>query len=243
MDSDHDDGDVLRQLDSLLSSNSQSWLLGAGSSVDSGVPLMAALTQRVIQRTKESSIEDDIVAIDAICSELDTTCHIEHILSHIADRRAIAERCRDKNVCLGKAKFDLESLEQFHRRLLTYIAETVRWGYFPAVGATAERIGTSSDPIVTIENQIRFVRAIFGDRQKNVAGRRRAVRFFTTNYDTLLEDALALECIPYWDGFEGGAVAFRAHRIGEQEPVTGIRAYVVKLHGSIDWHLGDDGKI
>jgi hypothetical protein len=69
------------------------------------------------------------------------------------------------------------------------------------------------------------------------------VKLFTTNYDTLLEDALALACLPYWDGFTGGAVAFRNYRFGEKEPGPEYRAHVVKLHGSIDWHLGEEGKV
>jgi len=71
----------------------------------------------------------------------------------------------------------------------------------------------------------------------------RRLRLFSTNYDTLLEDALALNGLPYWDGFNGGAVAYRNHRYGDKEPDHGYRAHVIKLHGSIDWHLGEDGKI
>ncbi len=241
MDLENGSSDVLQQLDSLLSSSNQSWLFGAGTSLDSGIPLMGALTEQVIARSKEG---DDANALKGIREELDPHCHIEHILSHIADRRAIAERCKNKEICFGTATFDLASLEEFHRRLLCSIAETVRWGYVAADGEEKpETVGTFSDPIVTIDNQIAFIRAVFCHRQKNVSERRRPIRIFTTNYDTLIEDALAMECIPYWDGFEGGAVGFRSFRFGESDPTTGIRAQVVKLHGSIDWHLGNDGRI
>lgn len=233
--------DVLQQLDNLLSSSNQSWLFGAGTSLDSGIPLMGPLTEQVIAKATEG---DDKKALAGIREELDSSCHIEHILSHIADRRAIAERCKNKEVCFGNAKFDLNTLETFHRRLLCSIAETVRWGYVAKNGKDSlEKIGTSTEPIVTIENQVEFVRAVFNHRQKNVSERRRPIRIFTTNYDTLIEDALALECIPYWDGFEGGAVGFRSYRFGDADPASGIRAQVIKLHGSIDWHLGSDGKV
>src|SRR3546814_7767859 len=72
---------------------------------------------------------------------------------------------------------------------------------------------------------------------------RRPIHFFTTNYDTLLEDALALGCYRYWDGFTGGAVAFREQQFGRAAPSDGLRAKVMKLHGSIDWILGDEGDV
>jgi hypothetical protein len=46
-----------------------------------------------------------------------------------------------------------------------------------------------------------------------------------------------------WDGFSGGAVAFRSHRFGETVPEAGYRALLVKLHGSIDWHQDQDGRV
>ena len=69
------------------------------------------------------------------------------------------------------------------------------------------------------------------------------MHFFTTNYDTLLEDAIALGRYPCWDGFSGGAVAFREHRFGRAVPSDGLRAKVIKLHGSIDWVMGEDGDV
>ena len=98
-------------------------------------------------------------------------------------------------------------------------------------------------PIVTVDDHKEFVSALFNRTQAGIGERRRAVRFFTTNYDTLIEDALALEGLSYWDGFSGGAVAFRSHHYGDDEPQRRYRANVVKLHGSIDWHLGDDDRV
>jgi hypothetical protein len=72
-----------------------------------------------------------------------------------------------------------------------------------------------------------------------------AVSFFTTNYDTLLEDALALQRIPYNDGFVGGAMAFWAPAAipDDRQVVARTKARVTKLHGSVDWHLLDDGSV
>ena len=121
-----------------------------------------------------------------------------------------------------------------------WIAETIHWGYAPADGDEPERIGTREKPIVIVDEHKKFVSALLNRSQAGVAERRSAVKLFTINYDTLIEDALALGCFSYWDGFSGGAVAYRNYHYGEQEPETGFRAHVIKLHGSIDWYLGDD---
>ena len=110
-------------------------------------------------------------------------------------------------------------------------------------GGAPEEIGRHENRIVVIDNHSAFVSAFFNRSQAGIAERRSAVRLFTTNYDTLLEDALALGGFSYWDGFSGGAVAYRSHRYGDDEPNLRDRAHVIKLHGSIDWHLGEDDRV
>lgn len=235
--------DAVSQLDELLGSSNQAWLFGAGISFNAGIPLMYPLTEQVFNRAEASGKPSDKVALDWIKSQLADGCHIEHILSQIGDLRAIAERSRSQIVTFDSASFTLEELDAFHQRILKWVAETVRWGYRPARNGEAEQIGTKDRPIVAVSDHVGFVSALFNERQKGLSDRRRAVRLFTTNYDTLLEDALALSCLPYWDGFSGGAVAFRNHRYGGLDPDPGVRAHVIKLHGSIDWHLGEEGKV
>lgn len=235
-----EDRDILQQVDNLLNANRQSWLLGAGTSLDSGIPLMGGLTKKVIDCIEK---ENHKRAIEAICKELEESCHIEHILSHLSDCRAIADRRRDKSISFGTTAFSIEELDSFHSHLLTLVADTIRWGYVESDGSKAGEAGTYKKPIVTIDNQKAFIDAVFNYRQKNVSERRQPIHFYTTNYDTLIEDALALNCIRYWDGFEGGAVGFRSRRYGDKEKVDGFKAHVVKLHGSIDWHLDSDGRV
>ena len=235
--------DHLSQLDELLGSSNQAWLFGAGISFNSGIPLMGPLTQQVFKRAKSDGEPNDGKVLDFIKSELAADCHIEHVLSHIGDCRAIAERSRDPKVVFDTVTFDLKELDEFHQRILMWISETVRWGYRPGRTGHPEQIGTKAAPIVSVEDHSGFVSALFNQRHKGLSERRRAVKFFTTNYDTLLEDSLALSCLPYWDGFSGGAIAFRNHRYGDTEPELGHRALVIKLHGSIDWRLGEEGKV
>ena len=58
------------------------------------------------------------------------------------------------------------------------------------------------------------------------------VDYLVLNYDTIIEDALALGNIPYADGLYGGATGWWDPHTFE---ATGLSARVIKLHGSIDW--------
>lgn len=234
--------DCLAQLDNLLAERNQSWLFGAGICVNAGIPLMGPLTKRVFARAANDGEPNDKKVLDAIKAQLPIDAHIEHVLSHIGDHRSIAERSSNKSVCFDDVSFTIEQLDEFHKRILTWISETVRWGYRPSSNGKQEEIGDRANPIVVVGDHSSFISALFNRGQAGIAERRGAVHLFTTNYDTLLEDALALNCLPYWDGFSGGAVAYRDHRYGDKEP-TGYRAHVVKLHGSIDWHLDADGLV
>jgi len=236
--------DNLAQLDNLLAASNQSWLFGAGISLDAGIPLMWPLTARVFARAKVEGEVNDLKVLEFIRSQLSDDSHIEHILSQLGDHRAIADRSKDKNVPFGGVILSVDDLDALHQRILTWIAETIRWGYKPEKSdGTPEVIGTHETRIVTIDNHSSFVSALFNRSQAGVAERRKSVRLFTTNYDTLLKDALALGGFSYWDGFSGGAVAYRSYRYGDEEPNLRDRAHVIKLHGSIDWHLGEDDRV
>jgi hypothetical protein len=86
---------------------------------------------------------------------------------------------------------------------------------------------------VDITTHREFVKTVCSLR----AGKRGAndvVDYFVLNYDTLVEDALGLECFPYVDGFTGGAIGWWDAGAYEKK---GVVARVFKLHGSVDWRL------
>lgn len=234
------DNGFLQQLDEFLSRPNQSWLLGAGISKDAGIPLMYPLTARVLDMAKESVHRP---LLDALVGELPAHSHVEHLLSHLGDYTTLGRRNSLGKVSIGGAEYTVQNLEAAHVEVLGHIAETARWGYKAAHAGSAEIIGSFENPIVSVNFHREFVKALIGTRQAGLDGRRRAVRLFTTNYDTLIEDSLALCCYSSWDGFSGGAVAFRNHRYGDTEPESGARVHLIKLHGSIDWYMGDDGKV
>ncbi|MBK1781587.1 SIR2 family protein [Advenella sp. WQ 585] len=234
-----DDG-YLQQLDEFLSRPDQIWLLGAGVSYSAGIPLMHPLTERIMQLVAKSIHKP---LLDKLLDELPENTHIEHLLSHLGDYATLASRSRSQQVTISGSIYSIKNLEDAHFEVLKYISETVRWGYRAADDKKDADIGSFKNPIVSADYHLGFLNALLGKRQAGLDSRRPPIRFFTTNYDTLLEDALALGCFPYWDGFVGGAVAFRNYRYGDKEPTTGFRGHVIKLHGSIDWYLGDDGKV
>ena len=231
------DDDVIEQLDKLLTSACVSWLFGAGISRNAGVPLMGPLTERVTTLAANTPYE---AILTALKDDLPKASHVEHLLSYLADHIAIAERSNSGTSTLGGKAIKKDDLIAAHTEILKWVAKTVRWGYVTGEPPT---IGERSSPIIKVDEHVAFARALFTTTLAGVAERRAPVKIFTTNYDTLLEDALALSGIPYWDGFDGGAVAFRSYRYGTVEPTAGFRAHVIKLHGSIDWHIDSEGRV
>lgn len=222
------------QLESLrqhiLDASSQSWLFGAGISYDANIPLMYPLTDRVNALIDAQGGDKDKTIIQSLKDELTDDCHVEHYLSHLGDLIALAERSKAKKANLNGSAFTVEQLNHCYREIIKFIGQTVRYGY-----KDEECIGTIEQPIIDIEEHTRFVRAIF-EKKANLE-RRSSVTFFTTNYDTLLEDALALNKINVTDGFSGGAVAFwNANKEFKQSSHKSAHCALYKLHGSVDWY-------
>jgi hypothetical protein len=233
--------DLLEQLDGHLCSPNISWLLGAGISRNANIPLMYPLTDRVLFLLKEQKSKY-IDLINTVISEIDDRCHVEHLLSHFGDYAALADRAKTKEIAIGGSATTCADIDSVHGEIVNAIADTIRWGYAAAEKdrAKPELIGTQGQSITDVRPHREFVAACFKSARAGLNERRGAVKFFTTNYDTLLEDALSLSRTKYWDGFEGGAVAYKAYRLGDGDPPPGYAAHVIKLHGSIDWHLNDD---
>ncbi|MFC3430531.1 MULTISPECIES: SIR2 family protein [Sphingobium] len=243
------DADIAEQFEKHLNSPKQTWLLGAGVSYPANIPLMYPLTDRVMELARNDLFAADADAIrvlDFVIGDCSETSHIEHHLTHLGDLISIAERSRTGGVDIGGARVSREKLEEVHRGLIEQIASTVRWGYQAARKngqgevVTEAQIGSQSKAIVDISGHQKFVEAVFGTSRAGLDFVRAPVEFFTTNYDTLLEDALALAGIEFQDGFIGGGVAF--WNVQNYANQTGTRAVVSKLHGSIDWYRPHSGK-
>lgn len=231
----------LENLKQLLSSQSrQNWLFGAGISFGSKLPLMYPLTTRVEEIIEDAAGAKEKEILASLKADLTADCHVEHYLSHLGDLLAIAERSKDKAAYIGANSYTCEQLRLLYLEIIKAIGGIVRYGY---VGANADReikeeIGTAASPIVEITPHCDFVEALLIN-QSNLE-RRSKTTFFTTNYDTLLEDALALYKKVVCDGFSGGAVGFWNAEKEFSNAVTDSNTYpLYKLHGSIDWHRDD----
>jgi len=237
------DDELFSQIEEHLKCSEQSWLMGAGISFDAKLPLMYPLTNKVKKDLEAGNKRLYEEIITPLFEELSEKCHIEHVLSHLGDYAALAERNKEKKTKINGREIELASLESAHNLILESIANVIRCGYVEnKAGETVEE-GTLSKPIVDIEAHLEFVDTLFNYAPAGVYERRKTISIFTTNYDTLLEDALALNKVSYWDGFTGGAVAHRSQRYGEPVPLNGQRANLIKLHGSIDWFLCDKGYV
>ena len=208
--------DIAEQFEKHLNSPKQTWLLGAGVGDASNIPLMRPLTDRVLEVANTIEFADNNDGkriIEFIQNDIDENANIEDFLTHLADFTSLAERSRNGSVSIDKQLIEKEKLVHVHQALLNIIADTVRWGYKPARAgdeneAETEMIGEPGKAIVKIDEHLKFVQAIFDSGRAGLEKIRTPVEFFTTNYDTLLEDALALNQIEYQDGFSGGAVGF-----------------------------------
>ncbi len=109
----------------------------------------------------------------------------------------------------------------------------MRYGY--KKDNETEIVGNIKNPIVQIESHVKFIQALFLNKVN--LERRSSISFFTTNYDTLLEDALALNKINVIDGFSGGAMGFwNADFEFSAHTERAASCSLFKLHGSVDWH-------
>ena len=126
-----DSTDIAEQFEKHIGSPKQTWLLGAGVSFSSNVPLMRALTTRVLTVAKSDKLSGDNNAtkiIDFITNDISETSNIEDFLTHLGDLISMAERSRTVSVCMNGENIEKDNLDRVHRVLLGLIADTVRWG-------------------------------------------------------------------------------------------------------------------
>jgi hypothetical protein len=219
--------DPIEQLKQLLSRGGQSFLLGAGCSRCADLPLTYELTDQVLKNKKLSSSTKKILKFLVLEFEGSDTegaviSTIEDYMSDLIDLLSIAQRRHDCRVANCRLKLDKEySLEDLRKAL-----EEIKNAIADCINKEVE-LSTHRD----------FIRAVHGMSQLGKPLNSPAVNYFILNYDTLIEDSLALERVPYVDGFSGGATGWWDSNCYKKE---GVAARVFKVHGSIDWCLLED---
>ncbi len=204
---------------------------------------MYSLTELVAAKYTDAAA-DHHALFTALRSSLPASAHIEHVLSQLGDFITLAERSKDQTIAIAGADHGLDALRALHGDIRDAIREVIRRGFHPAMGEDAPKIAEDGEHVVTVDFHRWFIRTLFVARDK--AGRpMRPIHFFTLNYDTLVEDALALERISFADGFSGGAMAYWSPETAFAEAGAGgrVAANLVKLHGSIDWHAEANGSV
>ncbi len=215
---------AVEKLEELLAQSGRAFLIGAGCSKCAGLPLMAELTDKVLKSSALSDTTKEILT--AIRDQFGETAHanIEDSLSELIDLLAIVDRrtscgAKEKKITVGENSYSNEQLRTAATQIKQGIASII-------------------EKKVSIETHRHFVRTVHRPLRPGKSASDQTVDYLVLNYDTALENALALECISYADGLDGGATAWWCPEIFERK---GLAARVFKLHGSIDWcELLDD---
>jgi hypothetical protein len=210
--------DAVKRLEELLVQGGRTFLIGAGCSKCAGLPLMEELTDVVINSDKLDPTSKKILADIKELFNGATTSHIEDYLSELVDLLAIADRRAGRGATEAQVPINKESYSAAQLRTAT---EQIK-----------KAISSSIDKKVNIEAHRKFVAAVHRPVRVGKAAASSVVDYLLLNYDTVIEDALALERISFSDGIDGGVT-------GWWSPVTfdrdGLAARVLKLHGSVNW--------
>lgn len=210
--------DAVDKLESLMTQSGRAFLLGAGCSYCAGLPLTAELTKSALASVKlDAATKEILTAIEADFSGA-IFPNIEDYLSELVDLLAIAERRSSRSatkrmIDVGGKSYDAAILREAIEQIKRSIAEVI-------------------DQPVSIELHRKFVAAVHRPLRPGKPAGNLCVDYLVLNYDTLIEDALALQKIPFTDGLEGGATGWWSATSFSREK---LGARVLKLHGSIDW--------
>jgi hypothetical protein len=217
--------DKVQDMRELFSQNKIAFLFGAGCSKCAGLPLMGELTKEVLNHKSISNSSKKL--LDNVLDLFSGACYatIEDYMSEIVDQLSIAERrnrrgAKQKKVFIKDLEIDATELQV----VLDEIKQAVSFS-----------IGNKQ---VNIATHQQFIRVIHTSLQAGKGDR--GVDYFILNYDTLIEDALGLECVVYNDGFTGGATGWWQP---DSFRYDGKATNVFKMHGSIDWCLLKDDSL
>lgn len=222
-----DDLSVLRQtpfaeavakLEELMTQSGRAFLLGAGCSTCAGLPPTAELTEKALQSSELGASTKQIIEDLKLQFLGASDANIEDYLSELIDLLAIAERRASRGAT--KKHIELNGRD--------YAPDQLR----EATEQIKQAIAAVVDRDITITTHWNFVRAVHRPLRPGKMVNNQPVDYLVLNYDTLIEDALALERLPFADGLEGGVTAWWNPSTFTQ---NGLAARVLKLHGSINW--------
>ena len=216
--------DAVQRFEELLVGSGRTFLIGAGCSKCAGLPLTAELAEIAMKSNKLSDTSKEILAATKVFFDGAKNAQIEDYLSELVDltaisKRRIERRASQAQVPLGKKTYSHDQLRA--------AAEEIKLS-----------ISNAIDKQVKIDTHQAFVRAVHQPIRAGKAAADTVVDYLVLNYDTVIEDALAIERVPYSDGIDGGVTGWWNPDAFDRE---NLAARVLKLHGSIDWcEVGED---
>ena len=210
--------DAIEKFEELLVQSGCAFLIGAGCSKCAGLPLTADLTTIAIESDKLDATSKEILAGIKNLFDGAPNSHIEDYLSELTDLLAIAERRIGRGASQTQVLIDGKSYSDAQLRSAT---EQIK-----------RSISKAIDSQVEIQTHRAFVRAVHQPVRVGKAVPGSIVDYLVLNYDTVVEDALAIERIPFSDGIDGGVTGWWNPETFDRNDLA---ARVLKLHGSVDW--------
>jgi hypothetical protein len=212
--------EAVTKFEDLMSQSNRSFLLGAGCSRCAGLPLTSELTSIILNELSLNSKTKEI--LDALTKHFEgaQNATIEDFMSELVDLLAISERRNERGANSTSIELNGNTYEvkQLHNSLLEIKKK---------IAKCIEKIEAD------ISTHWQFVKAVHRILRSGKTSSNLAVDYLVLNYDTLIEDALALEKLAYADGFCGGSTAFWDSNTFFSKS---FNARVLKIHGSIDWY-------
>jgi len=210
--------EAVAKFEELLAQGGPAFLLGAGCSKCAGLPLTTELTEQVLKGSDLDSTSRELLTAIRDLFAGSTTAHIEDYLSELIDLLAIADRRVERGatsvqIVLGGNAYSAGQLRDTADEIKRAIA---------AVIGRKVHIATHRSFIAAVHRPVRPGKAVPGQ----------VVDYLVLNYDTAIEDALALERVPFSDGIDGGVTGWWNPQTFDRD---GLAARVLKLHGSINW--------
>ncbi len=210
--------DAVVKFEELLAQSGRAFLIGAGCSKCAGLPLTAELTEKALgSDALDVTTKAILTAIRDLFDGADDA-NIEDYLSELIDLLAIAERRTSRGATHMEVTLGADSYSQ---ALLQTAADQIKAGIAKVI-----------EQEVSIETHQDFVRAVHRAQRPGKSPSGQTVDYLVLNYDTILEDALALERVPFADGLDGGVTGWWSPQTFDRD---GLAARVFKLHGSINW--------
>jgi hypothetical protein len=210
--------DAVAKFDDLLIQSGRAFLIGAGCSKCAGLPLTTELTDLVLGSAALDGTSKTILSAVKNLFAGAPNSHIEDYLSELIDLLAITERrdergATQKEIALEGTGYKAEQLRNTANQIKRVIAGVI-------------------EKKVSIKTHQAFVEAVHRPVRVGKPAPGQIVDYLVLNYDTAIEDALALERVPYSDGIEGGVTGWWNPQTFDRD---GLAARVLKLHGSINW--------